>query len=343
MIIRSRAPLRLGLAGGGSDLSPYCDLYGGVVLNATINLFAYCTIKTTSDGKIQVFNTDSETSCVIDHDDMESEVSPMARLPIGVYRYIQRNFPQAAPLSCEIYISSDAPPGSGLGGSSTLVVAILKAFVEWLRLPLGEYDIARAAWEIERVDLGLSGGKQDQYAATFGGINFIEFYAENKVIVNPLRVKTWMRNELEDSLVLYFTGHSRESAKIISQQIESVDSDQSRLEAMHRVKEQAYLMKEAVLTGNTKLFAQGLRQGWEAKKATSDAISNAELDAVYDRVMEAGGIAGKMSGAGGGGFFLFYVSPERRPAVVRALGRLGGSITLPQFSQDGTRGWILYE
>ena len=214
MIIRSKAPLRLGLSGGGTDVSPYCDEYGGTVLNVTINMYAYCTIEITDNGKIEFYASDIKESFICDFKD-QIELEGNLLLHKGVYNRIYRDFLNGESLSFKMTTYSDAPSGSGLGSSSTMVVAIIKAFMEWKNLPLGEYDMASIAYEIEREEIGLSGGKQDQYAATFGGLNFIEFYDKNRVIVNPLRIKKWIKNEIENSLILYYTGTSRDSAKII--------------------------------------------------------------------------------------------------------------------------------
>jgi D-glycero-alpha-D-manno-heptose-7-phosphate kinase len=215
MIIRSKAPLRLGLAEGGSDVSPYSDLYGGLILNVTINLYAYCTIEETDNNKIEIVATDLDKSLVYDSA-KELPIDRNLDLHKGVYNRIVRNF-QLPLLSFRMTTYSDAPAGSGLGFSSTMVVAILKAFAEWQSLPVGDYEIARLAYEIERKDLNLSGGKQDQYAAAFGGFNFMEFLKDDHVIVNPLRVKRWIIDELESSMVLYYTGASRSSATIIDE------------------------------------------------------------------------------------------------------------------------------
>jgi D-glycero-alpha-D-manno-heptose-7-phosphate kinase len=279
----------------------------------------------------------------MDADDLDSVVdNPAVKLHVGVYRKIIKTFCAGKPLSFRMTTYSDAPFGSGLGGSSTMVTVIIKAFSEWLKLPLGEYDIARLAWEIERVDLGLSGGRQDQYAATFGGFNFMEFYADNKVIVNPLRIKKWIINELEDSLILYYIGKSRKSAQIIDQQINAYQSNEAHLNAMHDVKKNAFVMKEALITGDFKMFGESLNTGWEAKKATADVISNPEIDKIYNTVIDSGGIAGKLSGAGGGGFFMFYVDPASRPRIFKILESFGGKTFSTQFYLSGTRGWVLY-
>ncbi|RYF99159.1 MAG: dehydrogenase, partial [Chitinophagaceae bacterium] len=197
MQVRSKVPLRLGLAGGGTDVSPYCDMYGGCILNATIDLFAYCTLCPTSNGKISFTALDRNEffeSDVVD----QIPTDGVLDLHKGVYNRVISEF-KISPFSFDLKTHSDAPSGSGLGSSSTMVVAILQSFVEYLNLPLGEYDIAQLAYSIEREDLKLSGGKQDQYAATFGGFNFMEFYAENRVIVNPLRIREQHIEELEAS------------------------------------------------------------------------------------------------------------------------------------------------
>jgi D-glycero-alpha-D-manno-heptose-7-phosphate kinase len=340
MIIRSRAPLRLGLAGGGTDLSPFCDEYGGVVLNVTINMFAYCSIETNDGDTIHFEASDMQVKESIEHNIIiePGEINSPLKLHLGVYRRIRQMYGEL-PSAFTMTTYNEASVGSGLGGSSTMVVAILKAYVEWLNLPLGEYDIAHLAWEIERKELGLAGGKQDQYAATFGGFNFIEFDANEKVIVNPLRIKNWIRNELEDSLVLFYTGKSRESANIINQQIKAVQDDEKKLKALLDLKEIAFQMKEAVLVGDFNKFGESLNRGWEAKKTTADVISNPMLEDIYNAVISSGGIAGKLSGAGGGGFFMFYVNPTKRLDVIRALEQFDGKVVTTQFSKDGTLGW----
>jgi D-glycero-alpha-D-manno-heptose-7-phosphate kinase len=238
MKIRSKAPLRLGFAGGGSDVSPYSELYGGLILNATINLYAYCTIEETDDDSVTVTATDlgvSQTHSL----GSELPIDGTLDLHKGVFNRVIKDF-GVTPKACRITTYSDAPAGSGLGSSSTMVVCILKAFVEWYNLPMGDYEIARLAYQIERVDLGLSGGKQDQYAAAFGGFNYMEFLPDGNVIVNPLRVKRWIVDELESSIVLYYTGASRSSAAIIEEQKKNTSSGKSdAVEAMHRIKQSA--------------------------------------------------------------------------------------------------------
>ena len=342
MIIRSKAPLRLGLAGGGSDVSPYSDLYGGIILNATINLYAYCTIEETSNDAIEVESYDGE--CFDNYPlTNELEIDGKASLLKGCYNRIMRDF--KLPLrACKITTYNDAPAGSGLGTSSTMVVAILKAFVEWYSLPLGDYEIARLAYEIERKDLQLSGGKQDQYAAAFGGFNYMEFLKDDMVIVNPLKVKRWILDELEASIVLYFTGRSRSSAAIIDEQKKNTSSGNTRsIEAMHRIKQGAIDMKLAVLKGDMKEFARILGQGWEDKKKMAEAITNPVIEEAFTVATKAGALAGKVSGAGGGGFIMFFVDPTKKKAVIDALKNLDGLTMNFNFTDGGAHGWKIYE
>lgn len=340
-IIRSKAPLRLGLAGGGSDVSPYSDTYGGYVLNATINLYAYCTVEVTDSGKIEINAYDAD--CFKSYASASSlEIDGEASLIKGVYNRVVKDF-SLSPLSFKITTYNDAPAGSGLGTSSTMVVAILKCFVEWLGLPLGDYEVSRLAYEIERKDLGLSGGKQDQYAAAFGGFNFMEFLTNDMVIVTPLKIKRWIVDELEASMLLYFTGRSRSSAQIIDEQKKNTSSgNQNAIEAMHRIKQSAVDMKLAVLKGDTREFARILGQAWEDKKKMASAITNPMIQEAFDVAINAGAVAGKVSGAGGGGFIMFMVEPTRKKEVQNALSKLDGFVMPFQFTDGGVHGWKIY-
>jgi D-glycero-alpha-D-manno-heptose-7-phosphate kinase len=339
MVIRSRAPLRLGLAGGGSDISPFCDKYGGVVLNATIDMYAYSTIEPSKQGTLSFAATDLQ----IKHQGPAiSEFALDGELNIhkAIYNRIVRDFNAGAPLSIDVQTYCDAPVGSGLGSSSTLTVAILQSFVELLRLPLGEYDIANLAFDIERRELGLTGGKQDQYAATFGGFNFIEFYEADRVIVNPLRLKPWIISELESSLVLYFTGTSRSSAAIIDEQMANLRMENRQsLEASMEIKKQAIQMKEFLLKGDIKRFAEHMDLSWQQKKLTTEKVSNSQIDEVYRIARAHGALAGKVSGAGGGGFMMFIVNPSRRMEVIRALKIQTGQLVSCHFVETGASSW----
>ncbi|MCQ2158452.1 MAG: dehydrogenase [Bacteroidales bacterium] len=341
MIIRSKTPLRLGLAGGGSDVSPYSDLYGGLILNATINLYAYCTIEEDNSGRITIRSYDD--NCFETHPiAKEMKIEGGAILIKGVYNRLVRDFDIRSE-GFAITTYNDAPPGSGLGTSSTMIVGIIKAFVEWMGLPLGDYEIARLAYEIERKDLGLSGGKQDQYSATFGGFNFMEFLKNDMVIVNPLKVKRWITDELESSIILYYTGASRSSAAIIDEQRKNTESGNcTAVEAMHRIKQSAIDMKLAILKGDMDSFAAILEKSWEDKKKMAGAISNPVIQQAFDVAIAAGAKSGKVSGAGGGGFIMFFADPARRADVINALSKLQGRVVPFQFTEGGAHGWKIY-
>jgi D-glycero-alpha-D-manno-heptose-7-phosphate kinase len=339
-VIRARAPLRLGLAGGGTDVSPYCDTYGGYVLNATIDRYAYAVIRTT-DSHVRFAATDQNrelTHELSDNLPLRGELD----LHTAVYNAIIQRYNGGRPLPLELITFCDAPAGSGLGSSSTLVVVMIRAFAELLNLPLDDYEIAQLAFQVERVDCGLNGGRQDQYAATFGGFNFMEFYADNRAIINPLRIKNWIVCELEASLVLFYTGVSRESARIIADQSGNIKSGlTSAVDAMHGIKQEAVSIKESLLKGDFCGIVESMRQGWENKKLSAQTVSNPYLDEIYDAAKSAGALAGKVSGAGGGGFMMFFVPPDRRMDVVRELGQYNGQISNCHFTKYGTQAWRL--
>lgn len=334
MIIRSTAPLRLGLAGGGTDVSPYCDMFGGAVLNATINLSAYCTIEPLEEAVMAVDAADAGLT----------ESVPLGKpsgalLIDGVANRIQRDF-GPLPSGFSIKTWNDAPAGSGLGTSSTMVVTILKCFLEWLDIHLGKYELARLAYEIERQDLGLSGGRQDQYAATFGGFNFMEFLPEDKVTVSGLDIKPEVIHELEASTLLYFTGRSRESAAIIDEQKKATSSGKAdAIEAMHRIRKSAFQMRDVLLEGRLDAYAAILGRAWEDKKKMARSINNSFIQEAFDTAMAAGAVSGKISGAGGGGFMMLFVPTERKNAVANALGALPGKVVPFYFTEKGVESW----
>ena len=339
MIYRSKAPLRIGLAGGGTDVSPYSDLYGGAILNATVSLYAYANIEPIQEKKILLQAMDRHE---VQELDCSKELPIDGKLDLlkGVYNRIQQQYGMPD-TGFRLSTFVDAPAGSGLGTSSTLVVAIVGAFAEMLRLPLGEYDIAHLAYEIERNDLKMAGGKQDQYAATFGGVNYMEFYKEN-VVVNPLRIKQQYLFELENNLVLYYTATSRESAKIIEKQSENVVSKKEKpIDAMHQLKHQAQLMKEALLKGRLHEIGEILDFGFQQKKQMAEGISNSLIDEIYTAAKKAGATGGKISGAGGGGFMTFYCPANSKYAVIEKLKEFGGFVKNYQFVDHGLTSWTI--
>jgi D-glycero-alpha-D-manno-heptose-7-phosphate kinase len=337
--IRARAPLRLGFAGGGTDLSPYCDIHGGAILNATIDQYAYATLQGLDDDLVIFEAKDTGALVELRSDPGAMETQGALVLHRAVYKRVCQEFRGGVPFPCRLTTYCEAPPGSGLGSSSTMVVAMLKAFTEALQLPLGDYDMALLAYKIEREDAQLQGGRQDQYAATFGGFNFMEFAADNRVIVNPLRIKNWVLSELESSLVLFFTGQSRSSADIIAEQTKNIShnkqDDSKPMEAMHQLRADAYEMKNAVLRGDIKNFATILNKSWAAKKSTAANISNAKIDSLIDMAFATG----KVSGAGGGGFLTFIVDPVHRLGLIRKLSEQEGQVLPCSFTKRGTEGW----
>ncbi|TBW32966.1 dehydrogenase [Siculibacillus lacustris] len=339
---RSRAPLRLGLAGGGTDLSPYCDQFGGAVLNTTIDRYAFAIIVPRDDRKL-VF--EAHDLGLAHEFDLEEDLSatPMA-LHRGVYERMVRDYNGGRRVAMNLITTVDAPLGSGLGSSSALVVALVDAFRALFEQPLGEYDVAHLAFDIERIDLGLAGGRQDQYAAAFGGVNFIEFFDQERVIVNPLRLRRSIRNELESSLVTCFSGASRESAHIISQQKRELTSGSPRaLEAMHKLKADAIEMKRRLFTGDIPGMAQLLNESWLAKKATASGISTGRIDELYEFGLANGALGGKVSGAGGGGFMFFITHPEQRYKLIEALRGAGAIADAVSFSEVGAEVWQVRE
>lgn len=333
MIIRAKAPLRLSFAGGGTDVSPYSDAKGGAVLNATINKYAFATLITRKD---KVMNIRSLDYGIVADFRMNQKLLFNGEMDLakGVIRKLHKKKD-----GFDLYTHSDAPPGSGLGSSSTMVVALIGAFREWRMIPLGDYDTAHLAYEIERKDIGIKGGKQDQYAAAFGGFNFMEFEGE-QVIINPLRVKPEVVNELQYNMLLCYTGGTRLSAKIIDSQVHNfVSGKKDTIEAMDHLKQGAVDMKRALLTGKLDEFGELLDHGWTQKKRMSDRISTPAIDEMYEEAKNAGAIGGKVTGAGGGGFLMIYCRFDKKHKVAERLETLGGKIVDFQFEEMGLQTW----
>jgi D-glycero-alpha-D-manno-heptose-7-phosphate kinase len=337
--VRARAPLRLGLAGGGTDLSPYCDEFGGAVLNATIDRFAFAHISANTDGTLAFRARDLGVEESGDPKALRAGKEGLA-LHRAVYSHFVETYLGGKAPALTISTTSDAPAGSGLGSSSALVVALIEAFRAALDLPLGPYDVAQLAYRIERIDLGLAGGRQDQYAAAFGGVNYIEFLPNERVIVNPLRVRRGYLNELESSLVVCFTGQSRHSETIIREQVDGLRGlDAGVMEGMHRLKQDAALFKDAMLRGDIRQIADILMRSWEAKKRTASGIATPAVDRLFDLAIKEGAWGGKVSGAGGGGFLMFCTDPENRYRLTQVLNEAGGMASAVKFTYDGAEAW----
>lgn len=334
--IRSQTPLRLGLAGGGTDINLYCDTYTGYVLNTTISLFVHCTLIERGDNKI-IFNSPDTGGYCEYESTLNLENDGKLDIFKAVYNRIVKDYAKK-PLSFSLHTYSDVPSGSGLGGSSTLVVGMLKVYAEWLNLPLGEYEIAKLAYEIEREDLGIVGGAQDQYAATFGGFNFMEFYADKRVIVNPLRIRNYIVSELESRVVLYFTNITRE-AKDIEEHKKGKLGDSKSLEAMHSIKQDAIDMKEALFRADFKRLGEILERSWRSKKTISEIVSNDELERIYHLAVSNGAYSGKTSGAGAGGFMFFLCEPTQKYRLCELLNKQGGYVANFSFIKEGAKSW----
>lgn len=312
-------------------------------MNVTVNLYAFASIRPLDNGKIRFIHINENRT---------EEFDSLAELPLdegslllqrGIYNSIVKKHLHRQPLSFELITYMDVPSGSGLGTSSTLAVAILGAFTEWLKLPLGRYDIAHYAYEIERIDLQMAGGKQDQYAATFGGVNFMEFYEDDKVIVNPLRINYTLLQEWSMNTVLFYTNLQRTSSKIIEEQAANVKSNNNQsVEAMHNVKKEAYRMKNCLLKDELQELGKALNTSWINKKKMARNISNEAIDRIYNTALENGALGGKISGAGGGGFMFFYCPGITRYQVIRALNALNiGQVCPFEFSKNGLTTWTV--
>ena len=342
MNVRSRAPLRLGFGGGGTDLSPYCEEHGGVVLNGTIDRYAYAHVTTHTEGEI-MFRADDLgreecLPCSLDFDIREG-----LGLHRAVYRHMMMEHHGGEPVPITITTTIDVPEGSGLGASSALTVALIEAFVHAMSLPVGPYEVASLAFDIERRQLGLAGGRQDQYAAAFGGFNFIQFLpGGDNVIVNPLRLPRDLLNEFESSLVICFTGQSRQSAQIIEQQVTGLSAlDPATIAAMHEIKVHSATMKKRLLCGDIRGMAEVMNLAWTSKKRTASSVSNSRVEALLQVALDAGAWGGKVSGAGGGGFIMLVTDPEKRYGLIRRLNEAGGSASAVKLTFEGAEAWAV--
>ena len=336
MLIRARAPLRISFGGGGTDVSPYCDERGGAVLNTTINRYAYATLVPGGD-RLEIRSLDYDVGLSYALED-EFVFDGQLDLAKGVLDH----FRQAGDLTggLTVYLHNDAPPGSGLGSSSAICVALIAALCEHARRPMDTYAMAELAYRIERDEVGIKGGRQDQYAATFGGFNFTEF-GDGKAIVNALRLRPNVLLELEYSLVFAYVGGQHFSSHIIDRQIENYREGGAALVAMDRLKELAYEMKDALLRGELETFGTLMHDAWQAKKAMADGITTPRIDALYESVREAGALGGKISGAGGGGFMFFLCEPTRRFAVQEALRAHDAELVTFSFVDEGVQSWSI--
>ena len=332
MVIRGRAPLRVSFGGGGTDVEPFCVNQGGAIIGSTINKYAYCSIVPRDDEEIIVHSLDFDMT--VKYNTRENYVYD-GKLDLVKAALKGMDIRQG----CEVYLQCDAPPGSGLGTSSTVMVAMLAAMARWKGVEMDAYRLADLAYEVERGDLKIAGGYQDQYAATFGGFNFIEFHGRNNVVVNPLRIMKDIIHELQYNLLLCYTGNIHISANIIKDQVQNYEKKDG-FEAMCEVKALAYAMKDELLKGNLHSFGKLLNYGWESKKRMSSKITNPQVDALYNEAMAAGALGGKLLGAGGGGYLLMYCPYNLRHKVAARLEAAGGQLTDWCFELRGAQSWI---
>lgn len=333
----ARAPLRISFCGGGTDLMPYAAEHGGLVLSSTIGRYAYATLRPLPRRAVQVRSLDygRVASCGLDEPlifDGKFDLVTACLRRLNMSHEVN---------GLDLFLETDAPPGSGLGASSALVVAVIGAFNSWRHLNLDPYTIAELAYEVERKDVGIAGGLQDQYAAAFGGFNLIEFRGENNVIVNPLRIDSQVVHELEYNSLLVFTGGTRLSSKVIESQLKNVAAGKRGvLDALAHMKELAVEAKTALLRGRLADLGEILHDDWLQKKATSRSVTTTQIDYLYDEARRYGALGGKVSGAGGGGFMFMLCPFDRKPGVVARLTELGARVSPVQFCPDGLHSWL---
>jgi D-glycero-alpha-D-manno-heptose-7-phosphate kinase len=334
MIIRSKAPLRISFCGGGTDVSPYVEERGGVVLSVTIDKYAYASLRIRDDQSISVQSLDYDIVAKyrVD-DDLEYNGE------LDLVKAVIRNMCNGNKQGLDFFMHSDAPPGSGLGSSSTVVVALIGLIKHWQRLPLTNYEIADLAYQIERVDLKIKGGMQDQYAAVFGGFNFIEF-GRDAVIVNPLRIEDDVINELQYNLLLCYTGRTRLSANIITTQVDNyVRKEGEVLAAMDELKVITVALKNSLLQGRLDDFGALLNEAWFNKKKMAKQITSTTIDTLYETARKNGALGGKILGAGGGGYLLLYTPFDRKHIIAEELEKLGGQVVEFTFDYHGLQTW----
>jgi len=333
MIIRAKAPVRISLAGGGTDVSPYIEEKGGIVINVTINKYAYVTLVPRDDKKVKIKSLDYKNGFEMEIGDetVYDGNLDLVKAAIKVLN-IKHGF--------ELLLHSDAAPGTGLGSSSTMVTAVIGTFDRWLHLGLNHYELAELAYKIEREEAGIKGGKQDQFATVFGGINYIEFHAD-RTVVNQLRIRPEVLDELEYRLILCDTKRSRVSANVIAEQVKGyTDGNKDVVRALDATRELAIRMREAFVMGKIDKIGQLLNEGWQLKKKFSSKITDPEIDNIYELGRSNGAIGGKLLGAGGGGYILFLCERDKEGMMEE---KLRDHITPFSFESRGLHTWKVDE
>lgn len=336
--------MRLSFGGGGTEIPPYVDEFGGSTLSTSIAIYARVSLELNGKNEINLFADDAEKSysleitklADIDFQSLDKSI----RLAFACTNYLINKYKVENFAGFNLRTTSDAPQGSGLGASSVLTVAIIKALEEVFELHLSKSQIASDAYYIEREYLKLSGGKQDHYAATFGGCNYIQYHANGIVSVEPVEITVNMRRELESSLICIYTGTSRESAHIIENQQESMrNKEQQSMNALHEIGALASKMRSCFRNEDVPKLGKLLSESWELKKSTSPLVSNSSIDELYGKAIDLGAYGGKIAGAGGGGFLMLLAPVENRLRILRAL-RHDGSIEIPiTLTQTGVESW----
>ena len=316
-------------------MAPFCVEQGGAIIGSTINKYAYCSIVPRNDDQIIVHSLDFDMT--VKYNAKENYVYD-GKLDLVKAALNALDINQG----CEVYLQCDAPPGSGLGTSSTVMVSLLMAMAKWKGVTMDAYEMADLAYHVEREVLGISGGYQDQYAATFGGFNFIEFHGKNDVVVNPLRIKKDIIHELQYNLLLCYTGNIHVSANIISDQVNNYKKKETdAVAAMTEVKALAYAMKDELLKGNLNSFGKLLDYGWNSKKRMSNKITNPKIDELYEEAVKAGALGGKLLGAGGGGYLLMYCPYNVKHKVAERMEKAGGQLADWNFELRGAQAWTM--
>jgi D-glycero-alpha-D-manno-heptose-7-phosphate kinase len=325
IIVRSRAPLRISFAGGGTELPPFIEKYGGLVISSTISKYAHTTIKWLPGNDKIIFRAlDLLKENAWEHKDyLDYLTKPVAGdllLHQAVLQEFLGEYSLLLPVPIEISTYCDAPEGSGLGSSSTLTVSIVKALSLFFGIPLKDSEIAKLAYKVERKKLGFAGGLQDHYSATYGGLNYIDFKKSGEVIVNQLRLSESHRAEFESWLVMVYTGLARNSGEVIEKQITKINnSDQETIKKLLKIKEYAEHFKNLIMSENFKELGNLMHSAWFEKRSISDSISNDKIDGLYDIARKFGAIGGKLSGAGGGGYLMLLCDPDNKPKLFSEL------------------------
>jgi D-glycero-alpha-D-manno-heptose-7-phosphate kinase len=317
-LLIGRSPVRISFAGGGTDLPAYYEEFGGAVLSAAINKYFYTVLGKRTDGRIQVISSDLRAfETWQDIAAMDVKGSEL-EIPLAVLKDL------GIDASVDLFLASEIPPGTGLGSSASVCVNILKTLTAYANRPLSKYDLAERAFHITRTVLGRRVGKQDEYAAAFGGLNFITFSSDGSVQVEPLELDQGLLREFQSNLLLFFTGSAHHSWTILEEQEQSTrHRTGSTVEALHEVRRFADRMRDALQKGELAAFGAMLDEAWQAKKRVSNKISSPRIDRLYQIARENGALGGKITGAGGGGFLLLYCESRHHPAVRQALSAEG--------------------